>query len=338
MANADDTVSMVGAPPRRTPNIDKYPWGRAALNFTGVAVEQHETLAEHLGGVTAAEVLLLIIARKCETNKRKWQEAKDLGIPWLNKRWSSLTNLQEDYNDAVAAVLDAALSDSPAPDFQPAPCADQDAALSSTSHRDSPSLRLPGPTSQTSKEEEEWQESNAQESSKKVAAKNMKSDLPEPDPPGADPATLTCRDVDEDCTRMATPACPVHRDGARRREEEQQGRNVRPRAREQDGPRPPNTPPPRVVQGHTPIMDATTGGAVPAIVNPQAPPPHRQANPFRTIHDSDVTKCPNADTLNIHIREAMARRPSETLNDDWPKHFNSIGVCSVGLENLREII
>ena len=85
MANTDDTVSMVGAPPRRTQNIDDYSWGRTALDFTGVTVEQHDKLAEHMVAVAAAEVLLLIISQKCETGKRKWQEAKDLGIPWLNK-------------------------------------------------------------------------------------------------------------------------------------------------------------------------------------------------------------------------------------------------------------
>ena len=83
----------------------------------------------------------LSFRKKCKSNKRKWQEAKDQGIPWLQKRWSSLTILQEDYNDAVATALDDAVSDSAAPDLQPAPCADPHAALSSTSHRDSPSLR-----------------------------------------------------------------------------------------------------------------------------------------------------------------------------------------------------
>ena len=141
MATAADARSMVGAPPRRTQHVDMYPWLRAALGFAGVSVEHHEALAEKAGPVAAAEVLLLIIAKKCKSNKRKWQEAKDQGIPWLQKRWSSLTILQEDYNGAVATALDDAVSDSAAPDLQPAPCADPHAALSSTSHRDSPSLR-----------------------------------------------------------------------------------------------------------------------------------------------------------------------------------------------------
>ena len=141
MTTAADDRSMAGAPPRRMQYVDKYPWLRAALRFAEVSVEHHEVLAEKVGPVAAAEVLLLIIAKKCNSNKRKWQGAKDQGIPWLQKRWRSLTILQEDYNGAVATVLDDAVSDSAAPDLQPAPCADPHAALSSTSHRDSPSLR-----------------------------------------------------------------------------------------------------------------------------------------------------------------------------------------------------
>ena len=49
-----------------------------------------------------------------------------------------------------------------------------------------------------------------------------------------------------------------------------------------------------------------------------------------------MTENPNANTLNTYFQEAMARRPSERVNDDWPKHFRSISVCSVGLEHLRQ--
>ena len=88
--------------------------------------------------------------------------------------------------------------------------------------------------------------------------------------------------------------------------------------------------------GQTPIMDATIGGAVPGIVNAHAPHPHRQPNPFRAIPDSDVANCPDPNALNIYFREAMACIPAERLNDDWSKHFHSIGVCSLGLEYLRD--
>ena len=136
MADADDSVSMVGAAPRQRQAIDQYAWGRAALDFARISVEEHEALAEKLGGAGAAEVLLLVIAHQCATNTRKWQLAMDLGIPWQKKRWTCLTGLQHDYNDAVAKAqeLDSfaeepALSASSARDLAPAPCADQDAAF-----------------------------------------------------------------------------------------------------------------------------------------------------------------------------------------------------------------
>ena len=102
MADADDVASMVGTAPRRRQAIDQYAWGRAALHFAGISVEEHEALARRLGGGGAGEVLLLVIAQKCGTDTRRWQQAKDLGIPWQAKRWTSLTGLQRDYNDAVA--------------------------------------------------------------------------------------------------------------------------------------------------------------------------------------------------------------------------------------------
>ena len=134
--------------------------------------------------------------------------------------------------------------------------------------------------------------------------------LAKPPPPG--PTSQTSKEEEEwqesnaqeSSKKVATPACSVHRDDGRRREEEQVDRNVRPREGEQHG-------------------------------NAQAPPPHRQGNPFGTIHDSDMTENPNANTLNTYFQEAMARRPSERVNDDWPKHSHSISVCSVGLDHLR---
>ena len=81
MTTAADDRSMAGAPPRRMQYVDKYPWLRAALRFAEVSVEHHEVLAEKVGPVAAAEVLLLIIAKKCKCNKRKWQGAKDQAFP-----------------------------------------------------------------------------------------------------------------------------------------------------------------------------------------------------------------------------------------------------------------
>ena len=34
----------------------------------------------------------------------EWQQARDLGIPWQEKRWTSLTTLMDEFNDAVAQV------------------------------------------------------------------------------------------------------------------------------------------------------------------------------------------------------------------------------------------
>ena len=65
MADADDSVSMVGAPPRRRQAIDQFAWGRAALHFAGISVEEHEALARRLGSGGVGEVLLLVIAQKC---------------------------------------------------------------------------------------------------------------------------------------------------------------------------------------------------------------------------------------------------------------------------------
>ena len=49
MSDADDSVSMVGANPRRRHAIDQYAWGRAALHFAGISLADHEALARKLG-------------------------------------------------------------------------------------------------------------------------------------------------------------------------------------------------------------------------------------------------------------------------------------------------
>ena len=77
MADADDTGSMAGALQFA---IDQYLWGRAALQFAGISIAEHEVLAKRLGPGAAAEVLLLIIARQCGTDQCRWQRARDVGI------------------------------------------------------------------------------------------------------------------------------------------------------------------------------------------------------------------------------------------------------------------
>ena len=144
---------MVGTAPRQRQAIDHFPWGRDALLFAEISVEEHEAFAQKLGVGVVAEVLLLVIAKQCGTDTRKWQQARELDTPWQAKHWTSLTGLKQDYNDAVAKALkldiiseDAALSDSSARDWPPAPCSGPPAALI---------LHLRGPTMQTSKEDEE---------------------------------------------------------------------------------------------------------------------------------------------------------------------------------------
>ena len=103
MADADDTGSMAGALQFA---IDQYLWGRAALQFAGISIAEHEVLAQSLGAGAAAEVLLLIIARQCGTDQCRWQIARDVGIPWQGKRWSSLSALQGCYNNVVATAAE----------------------------------------------------------------------------------------------------------------------------------------------------------------------------------------------------------------------------------------
>ena len=57
-----------------------------------------------VGSSAAAEILLLAIARKCRDSRRMWQAAAALGIPWQQKKWSALAELQKTYNKAVSAT------------------------------------------------------------------------------------------------------------------------------------------------------------------------------------------------------------------------------------------
>ena len=55
-----------------------------------------------VGAMAAAEIMLLILAMTCGTNQVKWNEARDLGIPWQTKTWPARSKLQNTYNVAVA--------------------------------------------------------------------------------------------------------------------------------------------------------------------------------------------------------------------------------------------
>ena len=51
--------------------IDQYAWGRDALAFCQMSVDEFESLTGRIGWAAAGEVLLLAIARKCEDRMMK---------------------------------------------------------------------------------------------------------------------------------------------------------------------------------------------------------------------------------------------------------------------------
>ena len=81
--------------------IDQYAWGRNALTFCRMSVDEFESLTGRIGWDAAGEVLLLAVAQKCGDKLEKWSRAAALGIPWRMKRWSSMNKLQLSYNAAV---------------------------------------------------------------------------------------------------------------------------------------------------------------------------------------------------------------------------------------------
>ena len=138
-----------------------------------------------------------------EKNIRLWKKAKDLGIPWLEKRWRNLKGLQRIYNEAVAQIPDLVEEDvdsteSPGPDLRSAPLgtsdpdlppapsgtsegdtpADRDAALSVTSDRD---WQICPPASASSAWEppgdDEWPQLDGHIPSKKISAKTKQANV-----------------------------------------------------------------------------------------------------------------------------------------------------------------
>ena len=98
---AGGDTPMAGMAAQRRCNIDLYGWGRDALTFCRMSVDEFDSLTNRIGWGAAFEVLLLAIARKCGDEVEEWERAGVLGIPWQRKRWSSLASLQSSYNDAV---------------------------------------------------------------------------------------------------------------------------------------------------------------------------------------------------------------------------------------------
>ena len=110
-----ETASLVGAEPPRTSAADLLPWIRRALAHVGYSEPDFEKLAGKMGAHAAAEVLLLMVARRSTTPGAS-RGARSLGIPWQPKNWTGLARLQQGYNAMVAELpsIDerAVLSDS----------------------------------------------------------------------------------------------------------------------------------------------------------------------------------------------------------------------------------
>ena len=101
----DDHSSMVGQAVTLHHGVDQYVWLRTALAFVDMGVDEYGHLARKIGPRAAAEVILLAVSRACGDDVNKWSRAKKLGIPWQQKKWTALTELQTNYNSAVAKKI-----------------------------------------------------------------------------------------------------------------------------------------------------------------------------------------------------------------------------------------
>ena len=98
----DDDASLVGGATTQNHAADQYVWLRGAIAFVDVGVDEYGHLARKIGSRAAAEVILLAVCRVCGDDVSKWNRAKKLGIPWQQKKWTAITELQTKYNTAVA--------------------------------------------------------------------------------------------------------------------------------------------------------------------------------------------------------------------------------------------
>ena len=77
---AEDTITPGMTPPAPRA-LDQYVWGRHALSFCRMSVDEFESLTRQIGWRAAGEVLLLAIAGKRGDNSEKWRRASELGMP-----------------------------------------------------------------------------------------------------------------------------------------------------------------------------------------------------------------------------------------------------------------
>ena len=78
-------------------------WIRPALAYLGYSEPDFSKLADLIGVQAAAEILLLMIARRTKT-PGDTQRAESLGIPWQAKTWSRISKLQQTYNEMVTQM------------------------------------------------------------------------------------------------------------------------------------------------------------------------------------------------------------------------------------------
>ena len=104
MSDADiDVNSLVGGASALYVTIDTFEWGRDALSLVGLSDAQFDRLAAQLGGAVAAEVLLLMVSKRCGDNENQWEEAAHLGIP-LRLSCKRIQRLQNRYNGCIPVV------------------------------------------------------------------------------------------------------------------------------------------------------------------------------------------------------------------------------------------
>ena len=90
-----DMESLVGtAQPTARSAADVLPWIRPTLAHVNYSELDFCTLASQLGVQSAAEILLLMVARR-NTTPQDTQAVQHLGIPWKTKSWTGIGKLQK---------------------------------------------------------------------------------------------------------------------------------------------------------------------------------------------------------------------------------------------------
>ena len=110
MSDADiDVNSLVGGSSAFYVTIDTFEWGRNALSLVGLSDAQFDRFVAQLGGAVAAEVLLLMVSKRCGDNKNQWLQAAHLGIP-AEISCKRIQRLQTRYNGCIPEVSAASLN------------------------------------------------------------------------------------------------------------------------------------------------------------------------------------------------------------------------------------